>query len=169
VGQRPDADQLGQIVLAMRRRHFGFEDGVLVFQPVARLLGFELRAHPGQHQDRLDRLGDVIGRAQQQASFLVVDVGQGGQEDHRDVCGGGVFVQASQYFVAVHAGHHHVEQHQIRPRRAGRRAQGAFSGVGGAHLIFRSQQMRQQRQVCGFVIDDQDGCLRHETGASGET
>jgi hypothetical protein len=43
VGQGADADALGQVVLHHAPGHFGFEDGVLVLEPVAGALGYQLR------------------------------------------------------------------------------------------------------------------------------
>ena len=93
VGKRPDADQLGHVVLGHAPCDFGFENGVLIAHPVARLFGFELGAQPRQHDKRLDRLSDEIGGTKLQASLFVAGFGQGGEEDYRDVGGGGVAAQ----------------------------------------------------------------------------
>ena len=118
MGERPDAQALRKIVLGHPFRHFGLERRIPVLQPIARLLGFELRIHPSQHHGRLDRLGDIVGGAELKTALFVVDPGERRQENHRNVASVRIVAQTGKHRVPVHPGHHHVEQDQFRLRKA---------------------------------------------------
>ena len=88
---------------------------------LARLLGFdqrflqgELGPHPGQHDRSRERLVDVVDGADVEAFLLVDLLGLGGEEDDGNVARGGNVLESPADFIAVHAGHHHVEQDEIR-------------------------------------------------------
>ena len=57
---------------------------------------------------------------------------------------------------AVHVGHAHVEQDQVRRRR--QRALVALAAVAGAaHVVLlAAQQVGEEAQLLPFVVDDQD-------------
>ena len=97
VRERADADALRQVVLGHAVRDFGFERGVLVLQPVACHLRFELRVHAREYDGRHDRLGDVVGGTELEAAFLVAGVGQCGEEDDGDVARGRRILDACQH------------------------------------------------------------------------
>lgn len=67
----------------------------------------------------------------------VARLGLDGGKDHRDVGAGGVAVQLLMDAVSIHAGHHPVEQHQLRSWLDSRSTQCALSGIFGAYLIVR--------------------------------
>ena len=154
--QCPNRDALRKIVFDHAPCDFGFERGVLVAHPLARPLGFELGAHPGQHHGGPQRLGDVVGGAKQQAAFLVRGTGQRREKGDRDVARGRVGAQPGQYRVAVHARHHHVEQDQVGRGQVARQTQPHFARVRRQHPVVRPQQLPQHGQVLGRVVDDQD-------------
>ena len=58
-------------------------------------------------------LGQVIVGADFEAGHLVVQLGLGGEHQDGDVGCLGVGAQPAGDFVAVHLGHHHVQQDQI--------------------------------------------------------
>ena len=165
VGQGADADLLGQVVLGHAPGHLGFEPGVLVAHAVAGPLGLELGAHPRQHHRGLDGFGDVVEGPQLEPALLVAGIGQRGDEHHRDVAGDGVVSELCQHRIAVHAGHHHVEQDQVGPGLGQHGLQRVRARVGGAHLVGRAQQPAEHGEVHRLIVDDQDGGL--EGGADG--
>jgi hypothetical protein len=59
---------------------FGFEPGVVVAQDVARALDIELIADARKNDGRLDRLDEVIHRAERQTVLLVTRITERGQE-----------------------------------------------------------------------------------------
>ena len=159
-GECAHREVLDQQVLAHASIDLALEPVVFLRQPVAGHLQFELGAHPRQHDRRVDRLGDVIDRAQFESAFLVLGGVHRGDEDDRDLARGRVLAQVLQDLVAVHLGHHHVEQDQVGTRVGHRRTQGPGAGIGGADAILRLQQFTENGQVLRRVIDDQDGACR---------
>ena len=155
-GKGADVQVLNQQVFPQAPCHLVLQPLILVGQTVTRLLEFEVGPDPGEGDRRIDRFGDVVHGAQGQTVLLVFGTVHGGDEDHRDVVGHRVRAQALEDLVAIHLGHHHVEQDQVRGLGGGS-AQGALARVGGTHSIQRHQQLTEQGQVLRRVIDDQDG------------
>lgn len=58
-------------------------------------------------------LGQVIVRAHFKTGHFIVQLGFGGEHEDGEVGGGEILPQAAGHFVAVHVGHHHVQQHQV--------------------------------------------------------
>ena len=154
-----------QLVLAHAARHLGLEERVLVRQLVARALELDLRAHACQHHRRTQRLGDVVHRPQRQAALFFFGGVERGDADHRDVARQRVVAQAPHHLVAVHARHHQVEQDQVGPRVGGRQPQRRRARVGGAHRVLAHQQLAQNREVLGHIVDNEHG--RHGHGPDG--
>jgi len=150
--QRVDADVLGDDVVRHAPGDFIFEEGVLVAQKVARLLGGELRAHPCQHDGRADRLDDVIGGADIEPVLFGLHVAERGDENHRNVLRAGVRAQSFHDFVAVHLRHHHVEQDQVGDRFGDGQPQRGGARVGDADVVMRRQQLTEHRQVFWSVV-----------------
>ena len=98
---------------------------------------------------------DVVDRADVEALLLLHLLGLGGKEDDGNVARGGNVLQSPADLIAVHAGHHHVEQDEI----------GLFGAVGdGQRLLavggnFRPvrvlQHPRDHGDVGWRVVDDQ--------------
>ena len=57
---------------------------------------------------------DVVDGADIEALLLVDLLGLGGEEDDGNVARDGNVLKSPADFIAVHAGHHHVEQNEIR-------------------------------------------------------
>ena len=84
----------------------------LALEMLARQVGRDAR----QHLFALDRLGDVVDRAELEARHLVRHFAARRQEDHERVARLRLRLQFAADLEAVHARHHHVEQHQVRLR-----------------------------------------------------
>ena len=65
--------------------------------------------------------------------------------------------------VAIHIRHHYIEQDEVGRRMALSDLQGATPVVGGANAVGGMQQLTQDGQVLGCVVDNQDGelAVRH--------
>jgi hypothetical protein len=69
--------------------------------------------------ESIEGLGYAVDRSQIQSPDPIVAAARAGQEDHRDRTGGRVFLQAPAHLEAVHLGHVHIEQDQVRVLAAG--------------------------------------------------
>jgi len=117
----------------------------------------ELRAGSRDQHRELDRFGDVVGGALVQSALLVLFAVERSHEYHRDVGGERVLPQLREHGMAVHPGHHDVEQDQVRLRGQRRVAQCDRTGVRGPHVrAFPVQHLGQQGQVRRHVVDHQD-------------
>jgi hypothetical protein len=121
-------------------------------------------ADAGQQDGRPQRLGDVVGGPQREAVLLVLVVDPGGDEDHRDVAGRLVGLQALDDFVAVHLRHHHVEQDQVGAGLGGGDLQRDGAGFGGEHPEVPLQHAADALQVDPRVVHHQDGGQRFAGG-----
>ena len=119
---------------------------------------------PGDHLLGLNRLGDVIGRAELEAGDLVGNFAQRRQEHDDRVARVGIALQRTAYFEAVELGHHHIEQDEIGmhparnvERRAAvlRREQAITAALERAH---------DQPQIHRAVVDDKDCRTRRVQG-----
>jgi hypothetical protein len=115
-GHGQDGDVLHGRELARALVHLLLEKAVLVAQEIGHALELQLGLHARQHHRRADRLGDVVHPADLEAGRLRFDIGLGRQEQHRDVGGARVLLEAAADLVAVHLGHHHVEQDDVGRR-----------------------------------------------------
>ena len=154
--QRTDADLLGEIIFGHAPRDFPFQVNILVFQQIGTVFDLQLGTHPRQHDRRGDWLGDVVGSTELQAPFLIADRCQRRQEDDRNVGRQRVVAQAGQYLVAVHAGHHHVEEDQLGPGGAARHAQATFTACRGEHLVLWTQQIAEHQEILGGIVNNQN-------------
>jgi hypothetical protein len=159
-----DADVLDQLVLAQAPLHLGFQEGVLIPEQIAGAFEFQLGAHPGEHDGRLERLGDVVDGAQSEAPLLVARGIHGGDEDHGNVAGKRIDAQVLEHLEAIHARHHDVEQDQVGSGLAGGDLQGARAGVGSQDAASRLQQFAKNGQVLRVVVDNEDGRVLHGLG-----
>ncbi|MNP63104.1 hypothetical protein D3C76_1584620 [compost metagenome] len=104
-------------------------------QTIPGLLGLQLGAHARLDDDRLDGFGDVVDGPERQAELLALGIGKGGKQYHGNAVGVGVGAQMLENLIAVHAGHHHVQQDEIRSRLATGNAQALLPALGGEHPI----------------------------------
>ena len=116
--------------------------------------------HARQHDGRLERLGQVVDGTQHEAMLFVVGTAHRRGDDHRDVPRLIVEAQLLEHFEAAHARHHDVQQDEIRQRCLPRQLQRARPRIRSADLVAIAQQLAEQRQVLGVVVDDEDGGLR---------
>ena len=113
---------------------------------------------PGDDLFEAERLRHVVVAAQGQPGDLVLQGVAGGQEQCRGV--DAVGAQPAQHPEAVHAGHHHVEDHRVRPGFA-RPVQGLGAVGGGVDLeSLELEAHREQFDDVGLVVDDEDASLR---------
>ena len=113
--------------------------------------------HPGPDPGRADGLGDVVHAAQVEALLLVLRGLLGGDEQHRDGAGEGVRLEPPDHFVAVHSGHHDVEQDQVRRIVLGGDLQRPDTAGSHFHPVGGGQDPPQDIDVSRGVIHDQDG------------
>jgi len=99
---------------------------------------------------------DIVDGADVEAFLLVQFVGLGGEEDDGNVARGGIVLQSPADLIAVHAGHHHVEQDEIGLLGGSGDCQGLFAVGGhlGAERVL--QHPGNDRNVGRRVVDDQD-------------
>jgi hypothetical protein len=94
---------------------------------VEKLLELDLRSQPRVGDMDVDRLGQVVVRAELKPLHNVFSVGQAGDKDDGQVGGFRLVANALKDGEAAHARHHHVEQddvdrgsrQQFQPGRAG--------------------------------------------------
>ncbi len=110
-----------------------------------------------RHDDgRADRLGDVIDGTEFQPFSFILFFRPGGQEDHRDVRRQGIVLELLADLVAVHAGHHDVEQNQVGWCTRHSDIQCLLATCGNLYLIIALQQVAHQDQIIRCVVDHQD-------------
>ena len=172
IGLRPADMVAGALITKFGQRHHDADRGLLQLQhlvdpaidlslqPGALILkeglpdlDLEMRPHPRQNNGRRDRLVDEIDGTEFEAQFLIGSFGFGGEEDHRHAGGRRVRLQCPADRIAIHLGHHHIEQDQIRRRRLGQR-QPALPAVGQLDPVMLTQQLVEQTEVGGCVVDD---------------
>ncbi len=144
-----------------------FELGHLVHDPalerpielgelVVERLDPEQRAHPGQELGLVDRLGEEVVRARLDALHPLGGRVQRGDHDHGQEARRLVGPQPPAHLVAAHLGHHHVEQHQIRPVLPDALQGLPPGGRGADDVAVPAQHTLQQLHVHGRVVHDQD-------------
>ena len=108
----------------------------------------------------VDRLGDEVIGAHLAGPVVVGGLVLGRQDEDRAVRRGGIRLEGAADLVAVHAGHHHVEQDQVGPERVG----GSHSRlpVRGGHdsIAGGGKDPLQEPSLLGTVVDDEKQ-LRH--------
>ncbi len=144
------------------------QEGALVAQEIRCSLELQMRMHASPQDGRVDRLGQVVHRAEAQAHFLVGVVGQGGQKDDGNVARQRVGLELAADGVAIHLGHHDVEQDQVRRRAGPRDLQRPRAAGRHLHLVEILKQLIHQREVLGCVVHHQHhgargyGCRVHD-------
>ncbi len=107
--------------------------------------------HPGSHHGRVDGFGDEIYRPGSQPRGFFSDVVQRGDEDNRDVACGSIGLEASAHFQAIHVGHHHIQQHQVR-RIACTGLQCLRPTGGHEDLVVLAENVEQCLDVDGLIV-----------------
>ena len=110
----------------------------------------------GQHFERADRLGHIVGATSGIGSNNVFRLGQSGHENDRDVLRAVVGLEAARDFKAIHPRHQRIQQHDVRYALA-RTLQRRFTIGRDQHRVAGLFQcIVQQGQVFRHVIDDED-------------
>jgi len=65
-----------------------------------------------------------------------------------------IAAQLPQHLVAVHARHHDIEQDKVWHRQGGSHPQSALAAGGSQHLIVRAQQLGQDAEIVGRVVNN---------------
>ena len=118
----------------------------------ARLVAAQNGAHAGHQFARIERLGQIIVRAEFQADDAVHVVGARGEHEHRHAA---LFAQPPEDFEAVHTGQHDVQDYQVEAA-----VQGAFQAAAAfMHALdreaFALEKLGQQGAQLGVVVDQQ--------------
>ena len=133
-------------------------------QLVLEALGEDRAPHARCELDRFERLGDVVDPADFEALAQIFVSVPRGDEDHGDVRCLRLGLEAAAGLPAVHAGHHHVEQDQVRllgPRKGDRALAGARDLCLAAD---RLEAPRQELHVRDLVVDDEHLAERDRDG-----
>ncbi len=128
---------------------------------LARLaLQLQLQPHARAHHLVVEGLVDEIDRPGVQRLRLALGVGLGGDEDDGQLARGGPPAQLGQHLVAVHAGHHHVQQHQVGHGAAGQQLQRVGAAGGKAQVAVALQHADEELDVGDGVVHHQHGGQR---------
>lgn len=156
-GKGMDGDVLDQFVLPGTALHLLLQEGVLVVQQISRRFQLQVVSDPRQHDGGSDRLVDVVDGPQRQAVRLRTLLHLGGQEDHRDLPRLRHLLQRLHHLIAIHLGHHHVEQDQVYPGAGREDLQRPLAADGDLDPVVRAEQGAEQGEVLRCVIDHQQG------------
>ncbi len=92
-----NGDVLGEQYIMRAPYHFGFQIDILVAQEVAGTLEFKLGVYPRQNNRRAVGLGNIVDGTEFETAFFVFGGIQSGDENDRDVSGGGIFAQSGEH------------------------------------------------------------------------
>ena len=149
MGECADGDLLDQVVFRHSPRDLGFQRRILVLQTVTGLLGLQLGTHPGLNDHRFDGLGDVISGAEGEAELLALGVGEGGEQNDGNTAADRGLTQLPEHFITIHAGHHHIQQDEVRLWIRADDAQAFFPALRSQHAVMRRKQFGQYHQIFG--------------------
>jgi hypothetical protein len=127
----------------------------------------EPRLDTGAEYRVVDRLGDVVVRAEVECEHDICAVAARGGHDHRDRSVPRIGAHRLEHFEPGDPGHHDVEYDEVDPLR-GERGEGGEPTVGGHDLeAVLGQPAREQIAILLDVIDDEEpefalpGCSGH--------
>ena len=132
--------------------------GALVHQflkVVAVAFEFQLVGHTAAHQRGLKGFFDVVLRAQGKTLGLIDFLVLGRDEHDRNVAGALRLLESAADVIAVHAGHDHVQQDEVRRGVACGQAQGVLAVFGEHDGIVPAQAFAQNAQVFRRIVHDQ--------------
>ena len=133
--------------------------GALVHQPLELLLAVgerDVRAHPRAQEARVDRLGEVVHRAQLEALELVVRPGLAGKEHHRDPGRHRVLLEHAAHLEAARARHLDVEQDQVGPGVVAGELQRRAAVGRELDVVLLPEHLGREREHVRGIVDDQD-------------
>ena len=125
-------------------------------QLIPQALDPQQRADTGEQLGLMDGLGqEVVGPGVEAFHALLAGIERGHHHD-RQHGGGRVLADRATHVVAAHARHHDVEQDEVR-RVALDHAERLGAGGGGERgVAARGEDVGQQLDVAGRVVDDED-------------
>ena len=157
---RQEARQLGALSVDGRE-----QVAFVVAEPLLR----QGRVHPGSKDLRIDRLGQVVGRAHLDAADHAVELVDARDHDDRQVAQPIGGPQRCERLVAVHDRHHDVEQDEIDrgSLTVGQAVERLAPVLGFDRLVTdRLEQADQQPAIERCVVDDEDATGRHRALAA---
>ena len=124
---------------------------------VAQPLLLERGAEPSLEQHRVERLEQIVDRAELDAAHHAVHLVERRDHDHRKIAQTRLILEPVQHPIAVDLRHHHVEQNQVEFLTAEPRDR-FLAVVGGLDpgVAFELEIEREGVAVVVVVIDDQD-------------
>ena len=129
-----------------------------LLQAVALVGQGQMRPDAGAHDGRTGRFDDVVRRPQLETQHFILGLAQRGDKNDRDMPGRLVSLDLAADFIAVHAGHHDIEQDQVgRLRRHYFHRQ--LAAVGNFYRVVRTQYAAQHIDVLGRIVHDQQGAF----------
>ena len=142
---------------------FGHAPGDFLLQPdllpgsdVAGAFQFKLGLDANAEDRGVDRLGDVVDGTFLDAPLLIVRIIEGGNEYHRNIAGIVIATQDTEHLMAIHIGHHDVEQDEIWPGGQSGVTNGDRSAVGNPDVHAKTaDHFRNGAEVVRHIIDDQ--------------
>ena len=138
-------DLLGVVVKTDRADHML----LIVRHPAAKLqIAAKLRPDPGQKLGVAEGLANIVVCAKAKALDLILLLGFGGEQDHRDV---GPLAQRLEGAQPVKLRHHHVEQNQV-DLHVLQDIQRLRAGFGGNNSIALGSQKDPQGREYVFVV-----------------
>jgi len=114
----------------------------------------QMCAHPHEHFLFADRFGHIVDAACGQTTHNVLSIAARGDEDDRDIARLFVLLETLARCKAIDAGHHHIQQDQLRLAQ-GHDVQCLFA-TGGTHnpILVGLQGLTQQLDIGGNIVDD---------------
>ena len=133
-----------------------FEEFVLLGERLLQGTDLQVRMHPREHFLRVERLSDVIHRADLEPAHLVHGIVKRGQEQHGGLAPACVGLEPAARLVAVHAGHVHVQEDDVRLHVRQPRQRAVATG-GKEHLVACPfEEGQQDAQVGGQIVHEQN-------------
>src|SRR4029079_18760054 len=99
---------------------------------------------------------DVVDGANLKSVLLVQRVSLGGEEDHRNIAGDWIGLEAAANLIAIHARPHHVEQDEVRLLGVGGEHQRLLAVGGDLGPVRALQHAGDNADIGRCIVDDQN-------------
>lgn len=123
------------------------------------IVQFEMNPHPLKNDRRVAWLVQIVDCAQQQTDLFVARITLRGEKDDGYALRTKIRLQAPTGLVAVHHGHHDIQQDQARLWRFQRRSEGFLPVGGKGDSVLRTQNIGQITNVLRHVVNHQNGLI----------
>ena len=159
---------LGQGVAQGQRalRHNLLQVPVEPTQLVFTIFQGKVQGYPGQYHLLVNRLMDEIHSALGQGTGFAFGIAFGSDKDHRDAPHVRVSFEHGTHRIPIHAGHHHVQQDQVRPLVPDQR-QALSPRRGELNVVVAGQDLPENLHVLDNVVDDEYSGFGRHGGVSG--